>query len=501
MNSVIYKTSYYNFYVPVPENDCYLLYNSRTNGLTEMESEVVRQLIHWSKLDKIPSKELKCLSPDILDSLIESSYVVNACVDEKELIHKRIVRQRRASYKNASFELTITPTLSCNMGCPYCFEGPKPYRNFMSEETIDDIVQFMEREIQNSDIVESFRKVRVTWYGGEPLLRPEVIENLSSKILVLQEKYDLEYDANCITNGLLLTPENWALLERAKVSSVQVTIDGYKDTHDSLRPLLPMYGSEDQGNYERILDNLSALKQSSSIRVNIRINCDKVIMKHMELFLDDLENRGIWPQRHDQFKMYIAHKKPPPDGLPVDEVSDYYSSREFGKQVDHFSSLRRDRYNHWARKNQKQPARTRMNLPKPAAFLCGSASLPYSIVLDSAGYVHQCWEHVNHNTTRAHHISEPYDLQHPRRSLFVHWDKFMQNPMCRDCKILPVCDMACPHLDPPNACPDIRWSLPDRLKSQYLMAKETPEQIQSFEEFDNDLQNAFSLSVKCDEIN
>ena len=77
----------------------------------------------------------------------------------------------------------------------------------------------------------------------------------------------------------------------------------------------------------------------------------------------------------------------------------------------------------------------------------------------------------------------------------------MQNPMCRDCKILPVCDMACPHLDPPNACPDIRWSLPDRLKSQYLMAKETPEQIQSFEEFDNDLQNAFSLSVKCDEIN
>ena len=501
MNSVTYKPSYYNFYIPVPEKDCYLLYNSRTNGLVEMKPEEARQLIRWSKLDEIPSGELRGFGQEAVDSLIEFSFIVSSRLDEKELIHKRIVGQRQASYRNATFELTITPTLSCNMGCPYCFEGPKPYRNFMSEETVDDIVQFMEREIQHSRIVESFGKIRVTWYGGEPLLRPEVIEHLSSKILVLQEKYELEYEANCVTNGLLLTPENWAILERAKVSFVQVTIDGYKDTHDTLRPLLPMYGSDDQRNYDKILDHLSALSQSAPISVAIRINCDKNIMKHIDLFFDDLETRGIWPQRRGQFSMYLAHKTLPPDGSPVDEISDYYSSREFGKQVDQFSLLMQNRYNRWAEKNKKRRGRVRMNLPRPAAFLCGSASLPYSIVLDSAGYVHQCWEHVNHNTTRAHHISEPYDLQHPRRSLFVHWDKFMQNPMCRDCKILPICNMACPHLDPPDACPDIRWSLPDRLKSQYLMTKDAPEQIQSFEEFDSGLQDAYSISVKCDEIN
>ena len=146
-----------------------------------------------------------------------------------------------------------------------------------------------------------------------------------------------------VTNGLLLTPENWAILERAKVSFVQVTIDGYKDTHDTLRPLLPMYGSDDQRNYDKILDHLSALSQSAPISVAIRINCDKNIMKHIDLFFDDLETRGIWPQRRGQFSMYLAHKTLPPDGSPVDEISDYYSSREFGKQVDQFSLLMQNR--------------------------------------------------------------------------------------------------------------------------------------------------------------
>ena len=280
-----FKTSYYNFYIPVPEYGLYLLYNSRTGALAEIESEVGRMLINWSKLDAIPSGDLECLGTDTRKDLLESSFILDAQVDEKALIHKRIVRQREASYKNATFQLTITPTLSCNMGCPYCFEGPKPYQNFMSEKTIDDIVQFMERELQNSSLVDAFSDIKVTWYGGEPLLRPEVIENLSSKIFVLQEKYNLEDSADCITNGLLLTPENWALLDRAKVTYVQVTIDGYKDTHDELRPLLPMYNeSEDQGNYDKILENLSNLDQSTSTRVAIRINCDKRIMKDISLF-------------------------------------------------------------------------------------------------------------------------------------------------------------------------------------------------------------------------
>ena len=493
-----YKTSYYNFYIPVPEFDCYLLYNTRTGALAEIEPYVGLKLIQWSKSEAISSEELDNLGAEIRKDLLESSFILDADVDEKELIHKRIIRQREASYKNATFQLTITPTLSCNMGCPYCFEGPKPYQNFMSEKTIDDIVQFMERELQNSSLVDSFRNIRVTWYGGEPLLRPEVIENLSSKIFVLQEKYNLEYEAGCITNGLLLTRENWALLERAKVSYAQVTIDGYRNTHDELRPLLPMYGSADQGNYDRILDNLSNVDESESMNISIRINCDRMIMKDISLLFDDLEERGIWPQHHGRVSIYLAHKDPPPDGLPTDEVSDFYSSREFGKQVDQFSMLKRDRYNRWAKKHKKQPARIGMNLPEPAGFLCAAASLPYSIVLDSAGYIHQCWEHVNHHMTRAHHISEPYDPHHPQRSLFIHWDKFMQNPMCRDCKILPVCDMVCPHIDPPDACPDIRWSLSDRLKNRYLMTKQAPEHIQSFEEFDDIIHSTASLPTKCD---
>ena len=69
-------------------------------------------------------------------------------------------------------ELTVCPTLACNFACPYCFQGHGRTYESMSREVRDEVVSLAERMLDASGA----SRLRVTWFGGEPLLAPDVIE-------------------------------------------------------------------------------------------------------------------------------------------------------------------------------------------------------------------------------------------------------------------------------------------------------------------------------------
>lgn len=68
----------------------------------------------------------------------------------------------------------------------------------MSEAIQEAIVKFVESEAPH---LETFT---VTWYGGEPLLALDIIENLSIKFVDIYKKNAIAYDATIVTNGYLL---------------------------------------------------------------------------------------------------------------------------------------------------------------------------------------------------------------------------------------------------------------------------------------------------------
>ncbi len=70
--------------------------------------------------------------------------------------------------------LTICTTMGCNFDCPYCFENHKAGK--MSAEVQDDVVALAERMLDAAQR----KALSVTWFGGEPLLAPDVIEALSA---------------------------------------------------------------------------------------------------------------------------------------------------------------------------------------------------------------------------------------------------------------------------------------------------------------------------------
>ena len=108
--------------------------------------------------------------------------------------------------------LTICPTMGCNFNCPYCFEDH--FARKMSASVQDDVVALAGRMLDASRT----KDVHVTWFGGEPLLAPDVIESLSGRLMALAEERGGRYEASIVTNGYLLTQDIADMLGRLKVN-------------------------------------------------------------------------------------------------------------------------------------------------------------------------------------------------------------------------------------------------------------------------------------------
>ena len=209
----------------------------------------------YSPLDLFLLSELPTLDAEhpILDRFRERGLIVN--FDEREALHA----MGRMGCAVGGVGLTICPTMGCNFNCPYCFENHKVGK--MSQKTQDDVVALAERMLA----VSQKKALSVTWFGGEPLLAPDVIEALSRRLILMCEEKGAEYDAGIITNGYLLTQDNADLLARCKVKKAQITLDGVGEAHDKTRHLIGGAAT-----FGRITDNLRQV--NLAFRVNIRHN-------------------------------------------------------------------------------------------------------------------------------------------------------------------------------------------------------------------------------------
>ena len=174
--------------------------------------------------------------------------------------------------------LTICPTMGCNFDCPYCFENHKAGK--MSQKTQDDVVALAKRLID----VSQKKALHVTWFGGEPLLAPDVIEALSGRLMELCEEKGAEYSASIITNGYLLTQENADMLTRCKVNMAQITLDGVGEAHDKTR-----YLAGGGATFTRITDNLRQDKLAFLVRIRHNVHAENVSeVETLKAFVEQL---------------------------------------------------------------------------------------------------------------------------------------------------------------------------------------------------------------------
>ena len=310
--------------------------------------------------------------------------------------------------------LTICPTLGCNFDCPYCFENHG--KGKMTPEVQDDVVELAKRMLEAS----STKKLHVTWFGGEPLLAPDVIESLSARFIALMEELDGEYNAAIITNGYLLTQEVADMLGEAKVTMAQITIDGMRDTHNATR-----YLRGGGPTFDRIVSNLH---NKLPFKVNIRHNVhegNRAEVDELSAFIAELAKES-----GNELMYYPA------------PVSGSEAADERGKQV---GLLCESNASDIGIRQEAYRFRT------GRGHYCG-ANYIWGVCIDDCGGLSKCWEAVDKKAIsfgNAHDWdpADPFVTASNLDNLTSYLNTGLPNgdPECRECVWLPMCVGGCPY--------------------------------------------------------
>ena len=134
--------------------------------------------------------------------------------------------------------LILTVTEDCNLRCKYCaYSGNYVYRRehskkYMSFEVAKKAIDYYFSQVNQGIKYNPFKKVLVTFYGGEPLLNFNLIKKCVSYINTNYDNIDLDYSIT--TNGTLLSEKiiQW-LLEHDFY--LHISLDGPEEEHDRCR--------------------------------------------------------------------------------------------------------------------------------------------------------------------------------------------------------------------------------------------------------------------------
>lgn len=131
--------------------------------------------------------------------------------------------------------ITLHLTNRCTLSCKYCYVDKKnpidmPWDT--AKKAIDMAVDM------------SSKKVGVSFFGGEPLLKKDLIKKIIAYCEEIKENTGIKFFHNLTTNGTLLD-EDFLLYAKKKRISIAISHDGIKESHDTNRVTKQKEGSFD----------------------------------------------------------------------------------------------------------------------------------------------------------------------------------------------------------------------------------------------------------------
>jgi uncharacterized protein len=404
-----YKKSMYNMEVEPDKSGNILIYNSLSMslGLMEQRTKALYENVEKLDVDRIIDENIK----QDIEIMKNNGFIVDE--DTDEYLQLKIMGEI-AKYNKTGLSLTVAPTLDCNMACPYCFENKSNLK--MSQNTKNKFIDFIKDRIKEDRI----SSLKISWYGGEPLLQLDTILELSLKIIDICNLNNVHYWADIVTNGSLLDAEKAMLLrEKCKVSRAQITLDGLSDEHNKRRVL-----KNGEDSFNRIVGNIDEIKDILSI--SIRINVDKDNMENAERLIDFFLKKKQWGSK---VNFYFA---------PLENISEKcgimsntcYTYAEFG-EINRM--ILRKIY------NNGYSNIVRAQVPKPTTLFC-SALTTNAFVVDPEGYLYTCWSNVGRKEKSVGTLDKGAVLNRE----YLDWLSLEHPEGCKSCTYLPVCHGGCP---------------------------------------------------------
>ena len=433
------KQSQYTVLVPI-HGERYLAYNTVSQSFSVWDAD---DMALWQDLGNKASLAYS----SAYRGFVQGGYVVNADADEREAVRTSYERVRN---NDSHMMLTIAPTLSCNFGCHYCFQGQDKPLTKMTPKV---------REATKSFLMESLKgkkSFHLTWYGGEPLMDQEAIWDISAEAIAYCDANRIKYTSMMISNGYKMTVDVARKLKKARVNRVQITIDGDAEAHDSRRHL-----TSGRGTFEKIINNIKAVTEQRLLKVSVRVNIDGNNEAEALALLNVLQDNGLGI--HNGVSVYFA---------PVESVAENSGGCDSCLSKTDYADVEN-------RLQELAFEKGLMALPKMPRFLglC-TAVKPNSYVVVPNGDLHKCWDTVMDSSLRVGSvISAPRKNDAKVENTWNEWSPF-ENEVCGSCKLLPACGGACAfkfvHNDYASGeagklpCPSLKFNMAEQL---FLRAK------------------------------
>lgn len=202
-------------------------------------------------------------------------------VDDQIMQQEEVLRfyHKEAGNSNELIVMLIL-TRKCNCKCVYCYEEQQ-------KAQFDDMIDISRIISSIIDLMKqmSVQNLKVIFYGGEPLLRKDIISRTSQTFHdLLRERYSF----SIVTNGTQIEKEDFVLWKELGLKAIKVTLDGNEKSHNSRRPY-----QNGTGSYHDIVENLADIKDYTYIVLNIVLDYS---VEGIQDLITDLRKKGIEPE-------------------------------------------------------------------------------------------------------------------------------------------------------------------------------------------------------------
>lgn len=385
----------------------YFIYNALSNTFIELDNLYYRFL---EKLQNNPQFSNPAIDDQFVVLLWEKKILAKEG-EEKKLLMTRQYQRDTLSFDNTHLILSICPTLSCNFRCPYCFENNQQNSTVMSPKTVDQLILFIKNHKKTSCL-------SISWYGGEPTLAFDVIRDITLRVKELDITFK---DAGLVTNAYLLSHDKISQLNELNIKTIQITLDGPEEVHDTRRVLTGGHPT-----YRQIMDNIDALMNSSyEGSCNIRVNVDK---NNMHEFFD-LRTHLLERFKGKNLTVYAGH---------VDTARDHKYDKNCNLCAGEWTDFTIEQYRHIS------VAPSEGIYPDGKVFNICAANTRNSFVIGPEGELYKCWEDVGKQDMVIGSIFEDEPITNSELvALYsVGTDPYLDSE-CRECMVLPICGGGC----------------------------------------------------------
>ncbi|MBQ9393048.1 MAG: radical SAM protein [Oscillospiraceae bacterium] len=181
---------------------------------------------------------------------------------------------------------TILTTTACNARCAYCYEsGFTPLT--MSAATAAETAAYIAR-------VSGGAKVRLRWFGGEPLCNRAAITAICRELT----DRSISFTSQMTSNGFLLDAQTLGeAVSLWKLQQVQITLDGTEERYNRIKSYVQGGASP----YRRVMEHID-MALRSGVHVRLRLNMDRNNADDLAQLLEELgarfagrEGLGVYP--------------------------------------------------------------------------------------------------------------------------------------------------------------------------------------------------------------